>query len=57
MISMRCKRCGEEVELKDKGNSREYKEILTEDQCVDCYGSITSSTEQEMLDKIFNEEE
>ena len=51
MISMRCKRCGEEVELKDKENIREYKEILTEDQCVDC------SAEQSMLDKIFDEEE
>ena len=57
MISVRCKKCGKEIELKDKDNRSEYKDILAEEMCVDCYGTIDHNTaEQKLLDKIFNEE-
>ena len=55
MISVRCKRCGKEVELKEKENTREYKEVLIAEKCLDCYGE-DYDPEQQLLDKIFGEE-
>ena len=55
MISVRCKRCGKEVELKEKENIKEYKEVLIAEKCLDCYGE-DYDPEQELLGKIFGEE-
>ena len=30
MISVRCKRCGKEVDFLEKENNREFKEVLVE---------------------------
>jgi len=55
MISVRCKRCGKEVDFLEKENNREFKEVLVEGKCVECYGG-DSSPEQELSNKILGEE-
>ena len=59
MISVRCKRCGKEVDFLEKENNREFKEVLVERQCVECYGSdgdYDDPPEQKLSNKILDEE-
>ena len=55
MISVRCKRCGKEVELKEKENIKEYKEVLIAEKCLDCYGE-DYDPEQDIFYRIIDEE-
>ena len=59
MISIRCKRCGKEVDFLEKENNREFREVLVARKCVECYGSdgdYDPGPLEQLLDRILGEE-